>query len=106
MGEAADRRRAREDERQPERGGHPPRHLASHADQQDRGLRDRQAAEALMAARASSLLVRIAFATTVLLAAGCGAAPRRSTAPAATHAAPTAPLPVAAADLSSWVDAY
>lgn len=61
-----------------------------------------------MVARAPSLLVRfvrVAFATSILLAAGCGAAQRRA-ATAGTHAAPTAPLPVAAADLSSWVDAY
>ena len=47
---------------------------------------------------------RVAVAASIVLATGCGAAPRR--APTMAHAAPTAPLPVQAADLASWIDAY
>lgn len=48
---------------------------------------------------------RIVLASTLVLASGCGAAPRR--APHLTAPAPaTAALPEPAADLTSWVDAY
>lgn len=57
-----------------------------------------------MVMRPSSLFARVAVATTILLAAGCGAAPRRAATTA--HAAPTAALPEAGADLASWIDAY
>ena len=61
-----------------------------------------------MRSKVSSLLARFTIATTLLLAAGCSAAPRAAstTSPTSAHAKTTAPLPASAADLASWIDAY
>ncbi|MEA2746589.1 MAG: hypothetical protein QOI41_732 [Myxococcales bacterium] len=59
-----------------------------------------------MRVKASSLVARLTIATALLLAAGCGSAPRAAPATTSAHATTTAALPVPAADLATWIDAY
>ena len=59
-----------------------------------------------MRARLSSALARVAVASTLLLAAGCGARPRLAPATSALAPKTTAPLPASTADLTAWIDAY